>query len=113
MRDWLSGLKRMVMGLALVAMVSGPLEQVLPDAHDGHFSATVAETGLPDQGSTPPGHPPSSPHTCHDLHNHTVFLRATDPLPMPVGITADREQLVIPQPPAARAQDTFRPPIAA
>ena len=107
---------RRLVGAALImaGVLSGSLERLLPDVHDGDGSG--AATFVAAAGShTPapaPEHDPTSPHICHCLHVHVADLAIASVVAPEKPATAPHPTLVMRRPPSASLSPALRPPIA-
>jgi hypothetical protein len=110
-RRW-SNLRRIIALVVSLSLLSGPLEALIPDMHDGHSPAIgMTATDAPSQqdGSDSPVH---AVHVDHCSHGHLVALSQTQAMPRMVRpmssrqLYADRELVSI------EIAPRLRPPIA-
>ena len=124
------------LGVAL-CVAAGPLEALIPDAHDGDSESTVTITAASDvrsaevspsefvnrsagqmgatTSSSPDGHrstPVHAVHVDHCSHNHLVAVVRPSPLATPVSPDRQRAQLAALALPSIALSPGLRPPIA-
>ena len=117
MHQWARPQVRRLLAVATaLALLGSVAETLLPDVHDGDAAAitSIQTTGTPtpSQPTRAPDHSPDAPHVCHCIHAHLAALAADERLAPPNAPRLAAPEFRFPAPPAPRATDHFRPPIA-